>query len=136
MTSGFFAFFSKRGRAGDLAAVRPRAADVVDARLEERLRIVEGELLRVLAEAEEGRPAIGRVEHRRDRLRQRGDDLLRMRDAVPVAGHGAEGVVHRRGRIVEVLDLLQHRVGPAVGENVAGEEEDRQPVRHGARRRR
>ena len=35
-----------------------------------------------------------------------------------------------------MLDLLQHRVGPAVGKNVAGEEEDRQPVRHGAARRR
>ena len=56
--------------ARDLAFVRPGAADVVDARLEERFRIVEGEFLRVLAEPEEGRPAIGRIEHGGDRLRQ------------------------------------------------------------------
>ncbi len=104
----------------------------MDARLEEGLRIVEGDLLRVLAEAEEGRAAFGRIEHHGDRLRQRGDDLLRMRDAVPVARHRAEGVVHRRRRVAEMLDLLQHRVGAAVGEDVAGEDQDRQPVRHGA----
>ena len=60
MTSGFFAVFSSSAARANLALVGPRAADVMDARLEERLRIVEGELLRVLAEAEEGRAAIGR----------------------------------------------------------------------------
>ena len=122
----------KRRGAHNLAAVGALAADVMDARLEEGLRIVEGKLLRVLAKAEEGRPALGRVEHHRDRLRQRGDDLLRMRDAVPVARHRLEGVVHGRRRIAEMLDLLQHRVGAAVGEDVAGEDQDRQPVGHGA----
>ena len=124
----------KRRCAGDLAPVGPRAADVMDAWLEKRLGIVEGEFLRVLAEADEGRPAIGRIEHRRHRLRQRGDDLLRMGDAVPIARHGAKGVVHGGGRIVEMLDLLQHRIVPAVGKDVAGQNQDRQPVRHGAAR--
>ena len=32
------------------------------------------------------------------------------------------------GGIAEMLDLLQHRVGPAVGEGVAGEDQDRQAV--------
>ena len=40
------------------------------------------------------------------------------------------------GRVVEVLHLLQHRVGPAAGEDVAGDEQQRNAVdmRHRGRR--
>ena len=119
----------ERGRRRDLVPVRARAGDGVDHRLEERLRVVERELLGILAQADEGGPAIGRVEHQRGRLGQRGDDLLGVGDPIPVAGDRAERVVDRRARGGEVLDLLKDRVGPAVREDVAGQDEDRQAVR-------
>ena len=59
-----------------------------------------------------------------------------MRDAVPVAGHGFEGVIHRHGRVVEMFNLLQHRIGQAVVERVARDQQDRQAVRMGRARRR
>ena len=59
-----------------------------------------------------------------------------MRDAVPVAGHRLEGVIHRDRRIAEMLDLLQHRVGPPVGENVTGQKQHRQAVGMGTASRR
>ncbi len=99
--------------------------------VEERQRVVEGLGLDVLGEAEEGRPAACRVEHGGDRLRQRRDDLLGPRDAVPVANDGLVAVVDGEGRVAELLDLLEHGVRRAVGEGVAGEEKDRQPVGHG-----
>ncbi len=104
-----------------------------DARLEEVDRVVVGLGLRVLAEGEADRAAVGRVGHHPKRAGQGGQDMLGPADPVEVAHDGAEAVVGRHGRVVEILDLLQHRVGRAVGEDVAGDEEDRQAVhmRHG-----
>ncbi len=62
--------------------------------------------------------------------------MLGAADAVEVAHDGAEAVVGGDGGVVEVLDLLQHRVGGAVGEDVAGDEQDRQAVDMRQRRRR
>ena len=83
------------------------------ARLEERDRKVEGLGLDVLRQTDERRAAIGRVEHGRQRLRQRLQDLFRSYDAIPVPHDRFERVVHRDARIAEVFDLLQHRVGGA-----------------------
>ena len=106
-----------------------RARDDVNGRLEERLRVVERDLLGILAEADESGTAVGRIEHDRGRLRQRGDDLFGVGDTVPVTGDRAERVVNRRAGGVEMLHLLQHRIGSAVREDIAGQDEDRQPVR-------
>ena len=116
------------GGLGDLAAVGARARNRPDALLEERLRIVVGDFLDVLRQRDEGRAAIGRIEHGGDRLRQRRQDLRRMRHAVPVAAHGAERIVDGDGGVAEMLDLLKHRIGQAVGEGVAREDQKRQPV--------
>ena len=75
------------GRRDQLLDVGPRPRHAPDLRLEEALGVVERLGLGVLAQAEEGRAAVGRVEHGRDRLRQRADDLLGPGDPVPVAGH-------------------------------------------------
>jgi hypothetical protein len=109
---------------------RSGPGDRVHGRLEERSRVVEGLRLHVLWQAEEGRTAVGRVEHRGDRLRQRLHDLRRVGDAIPVAHDGSEGVVDRRRRRAEVLDLLQHRVGHTALERVAREQQQRQAVGH------
>ena len=120
---------------GDLDRVGLGAADAPDARLEEALGVVVGLGLHVLAEGEADRAAVGRVGHRAQRAGERGQDVLGPGDAVEVAGDGLEAVVGRDGAVVEVLDLLQDRVGAAVGEDVAADEEHRQPVDVGERRR-
>ena len=114
--------FRQFARIGPDAALRP------DALGEEAFRIVVGLGLRVLAERERHRPAGGRIGQHVHRARQRRDDLLGPRDAVEIARHRAEAVVRRDRAVVEILDLLQHRIGPAVGEHVAGQEQHRQPV--------
>ena len=85
-----------------------------------RLGIVIGLGLRVLAEGQEGRAAIGRIQHGGDRLGQGAQDLLRPGDAVPIAGHRLEGS-RSRSRLGsrEMLHLLQHGIGNAAGEDVA-----------------
>ncbi len=113
---------------GHALAVRAGTRDLVHGRREEGFRIVAGHFLDVLRQGDEGRAAIGRIEQAGHGLRQRGDDLLGMHDAVPVARHRLEGVIHVDGGIAIVLDLLHHRIGPAVHEGVAGEDEDRQAV--------
>ena len=100
----------------------------MDLRLEERLREVVRLGLDVLWEREEGRATRRRVQHDRQRLRQRADDLGGIGDPVPVAADGLERVRHRHGRVTEVLDLLEDRIDDPVLEGVAGEEEDREAI--------
>ena len=125
----------RRDDLGHLDRVGLGAADAPDPRLEEALRVVVGLGLHVLAEGEADRAAVGRVGHRAQRAGQRGQEVLGPGDAVEVAGDRPEAVVGRDRAVVEVLDLLQHRVGAAVGEDVAADEEHRQAVDVGERRR-
>ena len=119
------------GRGDQLLHIGPRARHLVDTPLEELGRIVEGLALHILGQGDERRPALGRVGQHRDRLRQRGNQLLRLDDAVPVAGHGPEGIVHADAGVVEMLDLLEHGIGQAVDEGIARQQQHRQPVRMG-----
>ena len=120
--------FQELGGLCNTIVVRPRARDRVDRRLKESGRVVAGDFLHVLRQRDEGRPAFRGVEHDGDRLWQRSNDLLGMGDAIPIAADRLEGVVHREARIAEMLDLLQHRIGAATDERVAGEKQDRQAV--------
>ena len=120
-------------RRPDLALVRPDTPNPVQLRLEKALGIVIDLALGVLAQGEEGGAAIGWVQHDGHSLGQRLEDLLRPCDPVPIAGDRAKGVVHRSGRVREMLDLLQHGIGNPAREGVPGEDQDRQPV--GMRRR-
>jgi hypothetical protein len=104
------------------------AADVVLARLEEPDREVVGLRLHVLGQREERRTAGARVEHGRERLRQRLHDLGRLGDAVPVATDRLERVSDGDGRVAEVLDLLEDRIDDAVLERVARQQQHRQTV--------
>ena len=126
----------QRRSLGHAVTVRARARDGPDPLLEERLRVVEGHLLRVLGQRKEGRAAVARVEHGGDGLRQRRHQLRRVRDPVPVARDRLEGVVHGHGGVAEVLHLLQHRIGQPVHERVAREDQHRQPVGMGRARSR
>ena len=116
------------GGGRQLALVGALPARLVHDGLEQPHRVVVGLGLDVLRQPEEGRAAVGGVEQRGDRERQRLRDLRRARDAIPVARDGPEGVVDGDRRLVELLDLLEHRVGDARMERVAGEQQQRQPV--------
>ena len=126
----------ERGGLDHTNAVRARARDGPHLLLEELVRIVEGELLGILGERDEGRAAVARIEHGGDGLRHRGHELRRVGDPVPVARDRLEGVVHGDGGVAEVLDLLEHRVRQPVGEGIAREDQDRQAVGMGRARRR
>src|SRR6266508_3814282 len=126
----------QRGGGLHLVGVRAGPPDAVDARLEERSRVLERHGLHVLREPDEGGPAVRRVEHRGHGLGEGVQDLLGPDDPVPVPGDRPEGVVHRGRRVVEVLHLLQHRIVQAAGERVAGQQEEGEPVRVGDPRRR
>jgi hypothetical protein len=100
-------------------------------RFEQGVREVVGLGLDVLRQGQGHRPALGRIGQHPSDLRQRGQQLLWPGDPVEVAADRAERVVDRRGRVVEVLDLLEHRVGRAADERVAGQQEQREAVRVG-----
>ncbi len=124
MMTGFSDFLMQRDRIRQLVGIRARAARRPDALLEEALRIVEGFGLHVLAERQRHRAAIERIGQHLHGALQRRDDLLGPGDAVEIARDRAEGVVGRNRAVAEILDLLQHRIGRAVGEDVAGQEQD------------
>ncbi len=91
-------------------------------------RIIVRHRLHVLRQRERHRPAQRWIGEHVDRLRQRGQQLRRMHDAIEEARHRPEAVVGRDRAVLEVLDLLQHGIGRARHEHVARQEQDRQPV--------
>ena len=117
-----------RPRERRLVGQRPR--DVPDALREEVVGIVVGLGLHVLREGERHRAGLGLVDEDAHRLQRRRHDLLGPPDPVEVARDRAEAVVHGDVTGRRILELLQHGVGPARGEDVAGEQQHGQPV-HG-----
>ena len=117
-------------RIGALAAHGPCSGP------EECLGIVAGLRLHVLAQRQGDRAAFGRIDQRRHRPRQGRKKLLRTGDAIEVAAHGTEAVVGADGAVLEVLDLLQDRIGDAAREDVARQQQHRQAVHVRQRRRR
>jgi hypothetical protein len=113
---------------GDLVRVRRDPPLAIHPLLEKRSWIVIGFRLDVLAEGERHRPAIGRIGQDGKRARQRRHDLLGTRDAIEIARHRPEAVVRARRPVAEVFDLLQHRIGLPIGENVAGDQQHRQAI--------
>ncbi|CAM8870284.1 hypothetical protein NCH_04217 [Burkholderia pseudomallei] len=98
------------------------------ARREELGRVVVGHRLHVLRQRERHGAAERGVGQHAQRARQRGEQLGRMHDPVEVARHGLERVVRRDRAVMEILDLLQHRVRRARHEHVARQQQHRQPV--------
>ena len=97
--------------------------DRPDLLLEKAFRVVEGLRLHILAERQRHRTAIERIGQHLHGALQRRDDLLGPGDAVEIARDRTEGVVGRDRAVAEILDLLQHRIRRAIGEDVAGQEE-------------
>ena len=120
--------FQKGCRLGNLKRVGRLTADAVDTARKERLRVVVSPALQILRQADEGGAAIGGVKHRGQGGGQGLQDLRRVRDAVPIAADGFEGVIHAKGRVPEMLKLLQHRVGQAGQKGIAAQHQHRKAV--------
>ena len=118
----------QRDGARELVLVRARPALRPHARLEQTLGKVVGLGLHVLADRQRHRPAVHRVGQHLHGAAEGRNQLLGPLDAVEVARHGPEAVGSGDCAVPPVLDLLQHRVRQPVGEHVAGQEQDRQPV--------
>src|SRR5687767_10956933 len=113
----------ERPRALERRAIRQATLDVPHPLREEVLGHVERLGLHVLRQRQRHGSGVRRA-HQDAHGRERGrDDLLRPRDAVPVARERLERVVHGHVPARGDLELLQDRIGDARGEDVAGEQE-------------
>ena len=112
----------------ELILIGRRRAKLDGLRREKRLRILIRHGLYVLRQRERHRAAQGRVGQHPDRSRQRGQQLLGMHDAIEVARHRPQAVVGRDAAVVEIFDLLQHRIGGARRKHVAGKEQHGQAI--------
>lgn len=115
------------GRVGARTAYDPGALG------EELVGPVVGLGLDVLGQREGDRARLHRVGEDAHRLEGRRDQGLGAGDAVEVPRHRAQGVVDRHIARVGDLELLEHRVGDAGREDVAGEQEHREVVDGGER---
>lgn len=107
---------------GQFVGIRPWPALRPDMFLEQADGIVEGFGLDILAKRQRHRTAVLRIgQHLHGALQGR-DDLLRPGDPVEITRDRAERIVGGNRAIAEILDLLQHGVGSAVGKYVAGQE--------------
>ncbi len=112
---------------GQFDRVGRLAAHADQRRLEEALRPVVRKGLHVLRQCQADRAALGRVGHHLDRAGQGDQQLFGRGDPVEVARHRAEAVVGAEVALFEALHLLQHGIGLARHEDVAGQEQQRQP---------
>ncbi len=100
---------------------------------EELLRPVVGLRLHVLRQGQRDGAGVGGVGEDPHRGEGGGDQRLGAGHAVEVLRDGPQAVVDRHVARVRHFELLEHRVGGPGGEDVAGQEEDRQPVDGGER---
>ena len=119
----------------ELASVRSRSRWQMNALIEECSRIVPSFRLHILRERERDGSAFGGIGEHAERLRQTAQQLFRARDPVPIAGHRTKTVVGRDRGVVEIFDLLQHRIGSAAREHIAGQQQHGQPIDVRQRRR-
>ena len=104
------------------------AIHVPDPLAEEIGRIIVGLSLNVLAQREADRPGIRRVSQDTHRVDGCAHDLLRTLDAVVIAAHGTERIVHRRTDAAKDLRLLQDRIRLPRGEGIPGQGQEGDPV--------
>ena len=126
----------RRHGVAQLRAIGLGRAGAPDALAEEAVGDLHRLRLHILGKGEGDGAAFHRVGQHAHRRRQRSQQLFGAHDPVEQARDGAETVIGRDGGIARHLDLLQHRVGAAAGEDVAGQEQHRQAVHMRQRRRR
>ena len=120
-------------RVTDHGAGGRASVDAVHAFLQEIVGVVPGFGLYILGQGQGHRAGFSRVGQHAHGVDSRGHQLLGAVDAVPVFAHGTEGVVGADAQVVELLDLLQHRVGLTAGIDIAGQQQQRDAVGGGSR---
>ncbi len=115
-------------RCGEFGRIGDRSPYVPGAFGEELVRPVVRLGLNVLRESERHGSGLDRVGEHAHGVQGGGDERFRPGDPVEVPRHRAQAVVHRHIARVRDFELLEHRVGGAAGEGVAGEEQDRKVV--------
>ncbi len=103
--------------------------------LQEIIRVVPSFGLHILRQRQGYGAGFRRVCEHAHGMDRRRHQLLRAVDTVPVFAHRAEGIVGADAQVVELLDLLQHRVRLAAGVHITGQQQQRDPVGRGGRRR-
>src|SRR6266571_5093152 len=98
---------------------RPVALDMPEALAKESLRIGIGLRLNILGEGQGDSACFCRAGQHAHGLRERGQQLFRTCDAVPVAADRLEAIVNRNILSVFGLKLLQDRRDVAAGKNVS-----------------
>jgi len=93
--------------------------EAMDTFLQEVIRVIPGLGLHVLRQRQGDGTGFGRVGEHAHGVDRRAHQLLGAVDAVPVFAHRTEGVVGADAQVMELLDLLQHRVGLAAGVDIA-----------------
>ena len=121
---------------GEFRLVRLRLADAMNGSGEKFQGEFAGFRLRVLAESQRHRAASGGIGQHLQGARQGREQLFGAGNPVEIAGDRPEAVIRRNRGVLKILDLLQHRIRPAGGEHIAGQQQHRQPVGMGQRRRR
>ncbi len=111
------------GRADDRGRFGEATLDVPGPLGQKLVRDVERLSLYVLWKRERDRAGVSGTHENAHRRERRWHDLLGTHDAVEVARDGTEHVVHRDVAGPRHLQLLQHWVGRARREHIAGQEE-------------
>ncbi len=108
--------------------LRQPPGQAMDPLLEEGLGVVVCFALHVLGDSQAHRAGVGWVRQHPEGGEESAHELLGTDDAVPIAADGSKGVVGGDGQVVDLLDLLQHRVRLAAGVHVAGQDQHRDIV--------
>ena len=111
-----------------LVVVRYAAGNVMDALLEEVVRILKALALYVLRQGDNSGAAVCGVGQNAHRVDHRAHHLLRARNAVPVLGNRLEAVRRGHGQVGRYLQLLEHRVRLTGCEGVGREQQKRDVV--------
>ena len=112
----------------DSALGRFDAVDVMDALLEEVIRIIPSLTFDILRQGDADSTRLGRVRQDAHCVDAGRHEDFWTRDAIPVLADCAEGVVRRRRQAYRLLHLLEYRVRLAVSVRVARQEQDRDAV--------
>lgn len=98
------------------------ALQTVHALLQEIIGVIPGLGLHVLGQGQGHRAGFGRVGQDTHSVDRRTHQLLGTVDAIPVLAHRTKRVVGADAQVMELFDLLQHRVRLAAGIHIAGQQ--------------
>ncbi len=100
--------------------------------LQERIGVVIGFALYVLRQGQGDSAGFGRVGEHAHGVQRGAHQLFRAVDTVPVFAYSLERVVGADAQVMELFDLLQHRIRLAAGIHIARQQQQRDAVGRGS----